>query len=355
MRKVGERVRRSSVTAALCAALVLPSCTGGVTEHVYVVNTESESLSVIEHSTARVIDTIELGEKPHGQAPAMRAGRLYVTTDGDKGEVIAIDARTREIVWRLDVGGSLNEPHLTRDERFLFAPDLLGARTAIVDVSKGELAHEVSMVDPSDGSTLIALHNTYASHDGERMYVTAILSQKIAEIGVESRQLQRIFPVSGQPRPAVISHDDRKMYVQLSDLHGFIELDLESGEETARIEWPDDGARPPGYDAGPLLTKCHGIGLTPDGKELWAASNIEGNVRVYSTPDLRELASVQVGTMPNWIAFSRDGGTAYVTNTAPAADHGTVSVIDVRARRVRATLDVGKAPKRVHRMDVTRD
>jgi YVTN family beta-propeller protein len=202
---------------------------------------------------------------------------------------------------------------------------------------------------------LIALHNTYASHDGQRMYVTAILSNKIAEIDVQSRQLTRILPVSGAPRPAAITQDDRKMYLQLSDLHGFIELDLESGEETARVEWPDDGSRPPGYDLGPLLTKCHGIGLTPDGKELWAASNIEGTVRVYEIPSLRELATVKVGTMPNWIAFSRDGKTAYVTNTDPAAERGSVSVVDVRARSVRATVPVGKAPKRVHRMDLTHD
>ncbi|HEY6561396.1 MAG TPA: hypothetical protein VI072_29185 [Polyangiaceae bacterium] len=349
-------------TIATLCGLALGACAGrseragtrAVTQHIYVVNTESESLSVIEHESARVIDTIALGERPHGQAPSSGDGRVYVTTDGEQGEVIAIDAKSRAIAWRLDVGGALNEPHLTRDARFLFAPDLLGARTAIIDVKAQALVGEVSMRDPSDDSALVALHNTYASHDGTRMYVTAILSHKIAEIDVESRQLTRIFALSGAPRPAAITRDDRKMYVQLSDLHGFIELDLETGEETARVEWPDDGRRPPGYDAGPLLTKCHGIGLTPDGQELWAASNIEGNVRVYSTPDLRELAVVTVGTMPNWIAFSRDGATAYVTNTDPAAGHGTVSVIDVRARRVTATLAVGRAPKRVHRIDIAR-
>jgi DNA-binding beta-propeller fold protein YncE len=258
-------------------------------------------------------------------------------------------------VWRIHAGAALNEPHLTRDGRLLFAPDLIAARTAIVDVERQELLGEVPMLDPADGSPLVALHNTYASHDGERMYVTAILSQKIAELDVATRTLTRVFRLSGDPRPAAIRPDDRKMYVQLSDLHGFIELDLESGAETARIEWPDDGRRPPGYEAGPLLTKCHGIGLTRGGTELWAASNIEGSVRVYSVPELTELAVIEVGTMPNWIAFSKDESTAYVTNTAPAAERGSVSIIDVPSRKVVSTLDVGKAPKRVHRVDLPAD
>jgi YVTN family beta-propeller protein len=144
------------------------------------------------------------------------------------------------------------------------------------------------------------------------------------------------------------------MYLQLSELHGFIELDLTSGAETAKVEWPDHGERPPGYDLG-FPTKCHGIGITPDERELWVASNIEGNVRVYSLPGLEELAEIPLGNLPNWIAFTRDGRTAYVTNTDPAAPNGSVSIVDVEKRLVTGTIAVGTAPKRVHRVDVRPD
>ncbi len=323
-----------------------------VREHFYVVNTRSNNLSVLEDR--EVIATIELGNQPHGQAPSTSGDRIYVTTDGGHGEVIAIDPRTRTVLWRVAAGEELNEPHLTHDDRFLFAPDLLGARTFVVDVERGQVETEIAMVDPADGSSLVALHNTYLSHDGEHIYVTAILSHKIAEISVASRQITRVIPVSGEPRPAAITEDDRKMYVQLSELHGFVELDLTTGAETARIEWPDPGVQPPGYTLG-FPTKCHGIGITPDQRELWAASNIEGNVRVYSLPGLEELAAIPLGNLPNWIAFTRDGKTAYITNTDAAAPNGTVSIVDVEKRRVIGTIDVGTAPKRIHRIDVRPD
>jgi YVTN family beta-propeller protein len=318
----------------------------------YVVNTGSESLSVIDHQ--EVIDTIELGAQPHGQAPASSGDRLYVTTEGGVGEIIAIDPTDHSIAWRKEVGADLNEPHLTRDDRFLYAPDLLAARVIVMDVESAEVADTVEMVDARDGSSLFALHNTYGSHDGRSMYVTAILSRKIAQIDTASRQIVRIYDLSGEPRPAALTADDATMYVQLSDLHGFVALDLESGAET-RIEWPEPSEIPPEVAEGTLPTKCHGIGLTPDGRELWAASNLERAVHVYSVPDLRQLEVVEVGKLPNWIAFSRNGTTAFVTNTDPLAESGSVSVIDVATRRVITTLAVGNAPKRIHRLDITQD
>jgi YVTN family beta-propeller protein len=328
-----------------------PNATG-VTEHFYVVNTRSQSVTVL--ADGKPLEAIELGNQPHGQGPSSNGDRIYVTTDGGSGEVIAIDPRTRKVLWRIPAGEELNEPHLTHDNRFLYAPDLLAAKTFVVDVERREIAAEIAMVDAADGSNLLGLHNTYASHDGEHMYVTAILSHKIAEISVATRQITRVLPVSGEPRPAAITEDDRKMYVQLSELNGFIELDLTSGAETAKVEWPDPGSRPPGYDLG-FPTKCHGIRITPDQRELWAASNIDGNVRVYSLPGLEELAAIPLGNLPNWIAFSGDGKTGYITNTDPAAPNGTVSIVDVEKRQVIATVNVGTAPKRIHRVDVRGD
>jgi hypothetical protein len=76
----------------------------------------------------RVVASIALGAKPHGQGPSSTGDRVYVTTDGGPGEVIALDTRKRTILWQLVAGDALNEPHLTRDDRFLFAPDLLNRR-----------------------------------------------------------------------------------------------------------------------------------------------------------------------------------------------------------------------------------
>jgi len=101
--------------AAVSLALALCACSGdeGASEpkpsaahgeQIWVVNTGSMSISVVDHASKAVIDTIAVGEKPHGQAPASTGDRVYVTTDGDRGEVIAVDAGTRKVLWRIEAG-----------------------------------------------------------------------------------------------------------------------------------------------------------------------------------------------------------------------------------------------------------
>jgi YVTN family beta-propeller protein len=344
------RVSSWAVTAAAvlfihgCADSPSESADDGRLSRIYVANTESQSVSVIAHETMEVIDTINIGNAPHGHGPSSDGDRIYVTTDDGHGEIIAIDTADNSILWRLDAGNDLNEPHLTRDNRYLYAPDLLGQVTYVVDVVEQKIATEI----PTPGA---ALHNTYASHDGERMYVTAILTQQIFEIDVATREITREYKLSGDPRPAQITEDDKTMYVQLSDFHGFIELDLENGEETRSIEWPEPAEEdlPPSWGTeGPISTKCHGLKITPDGKEIWANTNMENKTYVYSLPGLEQLAVIDVGESPNWIAFSGDGSTAYVTNADCASPNGTVSAIDVTSRQVIKTIDVGKCPKRIH-------
>jgi YVTN family beta-propeller protein len=350
---------RSALTA-LCGAVaaLAVGCSdgndlgGGAVLRVYVVNNGEPTLSVIDHARREVIDTIELGGIPHGQIPSKAGDRLYVATE-DTREVIALDTRTDEILWRTVAGSTeMHQPSLSADDRFLFVPDLFGGRVAVVDTEIGQVVQDVPMIDPGTSgpdAVLQGLHNSYLSPDGRHVYQTAIFSMSIARIDVASRAVDRIYELAGEPRPAAIAPDQSKMYVQFSPLVGFVEVDLESGAETARIEFADDGRRPPGWDG---WTHSHGIGLHPTAPEVWAASTVGGRWHVYSLPDLTALATIDVGALPNWIAFTPDGAYAYVTNTASAEPNGTVSVIETRRREVVATLAVGREPKRIHMVRV---
>jgi YVTN family beta-propeller protein len=355
---MAARIRSSLAVVFAAVAAIALGCSGGKDAvgdgvlRVYVVNNGEPTLSLIDHASRAVIETIELGGIPHGQIPAKAGDRLYVATE-DTREVIALDTRTNEILWRTVAGSTeMHQPSLSEDDRFLFVPDLFGGRVAVVDTEIGQVVQDVPMVDPGTSARLQGLHNSYLSPDGRHVYQTAIFSMSIARIDVASRAIDRIYELAGEPRPAAIAPDQAKMYVQFSPLVGFVEVDLESGEETARIEFPDDGQRPPGWDG---WTHSHGIGLHPTTPEVWAASTVGGRWYVYSLPDLSALATIEVGVLPNWITFTPDGAYAYVTNSESAEPKGTVSVIDTRRRAVVATLAVGREPKRIHTVRVPKD
>lgn len=324
-------------------------------------NSGETTISVIDHGSRTVVGTIQLGVAadggplrgiPHGIAVARTGDVAYAGTE-DTGEVVAIDTKGRAILWRLHAGTDFQLGTLTADDRYLFLPDLTAGRVVVIDTQRRTVDSEIKMVDPTDttGSPLSGLHNMYTSADGTEIFCTAIFSQKIARISTSTRQIDRVYSINGQPRPAVLTRDLSTLYLQLSALNGFIAVDLATGAETARITIPDDGTHPPGWDN---WTFAHGLYLTKDESELWADSVVAGKVYVYKVPALAQVAVIDVGVMPRWFAATGDETTLYVTNTTPAAAHGTVSVIDRLARKVVATLDVGKAPKDVHMVSVPR-
>jgi YVTN family beta-propeller protein len=52
----------------------------------------------------------------------------------------------------------------------------------------------------------------------------------------------------------------------------------------------------------------------------------------------------RVGASPNWLTFTPDSKTVYVTNSGLKS----VSVIDVSSRKLMTTVPVGEVPKRLN-------
>ena len=63
---------------------------------------------------------------------------------------------------------------------------------------------------------------------------------------------------------------------------------------------------------------------------------------VYSLPDLKLLASIDVGGLPDWVAFTPDSRQAYVSTE----NTDTVVVLDVPGLKEITKVKVGSAPKR---------
>jgi len=321
---------------------------GAQITRIYVGNSGDTTVSVIDFDSREVIKTIDIGAKHHGSVPSHTGDRIYLTTE-DTGEVIAVNTLTNEILWKVKAGATLHEPSITRDDRFVFAPDFRGGRLAIVDTQSGKLVDEVKMIDPVTGENFDALHNTYEVADGIHMLSMSIRGEAMIKVNMHTRDIARIYRIDGQPRPAAIMKDMSTVFVQLSELNGFIAVDLNTGEELKRIEWPFQGELPEGV---PEWTPSHGIGITQDQQELWAASSFSSQLYVYSVPELKKLAVVDVGVLPNWMAFSNDGKFLYATSQEPSKKQGTVALIDIASRKVLKFIKTGSRPKRIHLVDL---
>lgn len=81
--------------------------------------------------------------------------------------------------------------------------------------------------------------------------------------------------------------------------------------------------------------------FSADGRDVWTSqATLPGSTLVLDALELNTRHAISVGTAPAQTVMSKDGALAFVANSGSA----TVSVIDVAARSVRATIAVGAGP-----------
>jgi YVTN family beta-propeller protein len=154
--------------------------------------------------------------------------------------------------------------------------------------------------------------------------------------------------VAGDPRPFVVTADEKTLYTALSGLHGVAVIDTAHQTMTQvalpSMPWMNCKVEPPN-------TPVHGLALTKDGKKLWITSVADAGVYVYDLGSKKLGKKIAVGACPNWISMSADGKYAGISN----ADSDDTSILDVKAEKEIARVKVGTAPKRVLVIEVPQD
>ena len=90
--------------------------------------------------------------------------------------------------------------------------------------------------------------------------------------------VNKIGPFGNFVRPFTINGKETLVYATVDSLLGFEVGDLTTGKKLARIEVAGMGTGPVRRHGNP----SHGIGLTPDEKELWLSDGYNMRVHVFS-------------------------------------------------------------------------
>ena len=93
--------------------------------------------------------------------------------------------------------------------------------------------------------------------------------------------------------------------MNVNELLGFEVGDIRTGKMLHRVEVT-------GYTKGPVKRHgcpSHGIGLTPDEKELWLADGANSRLHIFDATVMppKQVATISVRDQPGWITFSLDG------------------------------------------------
>jgi len=323
---------------ALAVVLVAASLTAAGAGKVRIVQTNSagDSVLLIDPATNTVVGEIKDIEANHGAAAAPDGGRLYVTNEAES-TLDVVDARTLKVVRHIPLSGHPNNLSISRDGRRVYvaisqAPGLVD----VVDTASMTRAKSIAI----DG----AVHNTFVTPDGRFVVAGSIAGRSLTVIDQATEATAWSMKFDAGVRPIAFEKQPdgstARMFVQLSDLHGFAVVDFPTHREIARVILPEvPGATKSLSVQG---SPSHGIAVAPDGRTLWATSKWYHFVAAYSLPDLKPLGIVSVGHHPDWLTFSPDSAYLYVA----CAGSNSVSVVDVKGMKEAATIAVGQVPKR---------
>ena len=191
----------------------------------------------------------------------------------------------------------------------------------VVDAATGEVDRRRSR--PKSGA-----HNTVVGLDGSRMYLAGLQVAAAVRRRHEDAQGRRHGrPVrrrrSGRSRS---TGRRRSCFVNVNELLGFEIGDLKTGKKLHRVEVQ-------GFKKGPVKRHgcpSHGIGLTPDEKEVWVVRRLQPagpRLRRHGRCRRSRWRASTLREQPGWVTFSLDGRYAY-PSTGEVIDTATKKIVD---------------------------
>lgn len=243
--------------------------------------------------------------------------RLYIST---LRHLQCLDLVTGKLLWQRTYEGGCDRMAIAPDGRVIYLPSLEGPHWHVVDAMTGEV---IAKIVTNSGA-----HNTIFGGDGKRVYLAGLKSPWLFVADASRHEVAtKIGPFSAAVRPFTIDSAQKYCFVNVNDLLGFEVGDIQSGKMLYRVEVS-------GVEKGPVKRHgcpSHGIGLTPDERELWVVDAANRRVHIFDATQMppRQVESVVLRDEPGWITFSLDGHYAYPS---------TGDVIEVQSRRIVAQL-----------------
>jgi YVTN family beta-propeller protein len=270
---------------------------------VYVPNGRSNTVSVIDPATRRVIATLPTAADPQHIVPSYDLSTLWLL-DNQGNELVPIDPAT----------GAFGAPVPVDDPYNLyFTPD--GGSAIVVAEARKRLdfrdPHTMQLTDSLPVPACAGMNHADYSADGAYLILTCEFAGKLTKIDIARRRVIATLdlaanPVSGQPSPTAMSMPD--------------------GSRAASM--PQD------------------VRTAPDGHHFYVADMLEGGVFVVDGDTFTVTKFIPTGVGAHGLTPSRDGSAVYVANRGsdlidgPARGPGSVSVIDVATNAVTETWPV---------------
>jgi DNA-binding beta-propeller fold protein YncE len=269
------------------------------------------------HKFVKRIETpaskVEKPENIKGVCACAATRRLYFTT---LHKLYCVDLMTEKTLWEKELPGGTDRMAITPDGKWVYVPSFEGPTWNVVDGATGDHA---ATIETNSGA-----HNTVCALDGSHVYLAGLKSPILRVADPKTHKVVgTVGPFSDVIRPFTVNAAQTLCFVNVNKLLGFEIGDLKTGKMLHRVEVE-------GFKQGPVKRHgcpSHGVGLTPDEKEVWVCDAANSRVHVFDATVMppKQKESIALREQPGWVTFSLDGRYAYPS---------TGEVIDTRTKKI---------------------
>ena len=289
---------------------------------IYVPNSESATVDVIDPHTFKVVDHFAVGALPQHVTPAYDLKTLYVTNDLGNS-LTPIDPQTGKPGTPIPVDDPYNM-YFTPDGRYAIVVAERLRRLDFRDAHSFHLHHSLSV-------PCVGVDHMDFSADGRYAIASCEFSGQVIKVNIQRERVVGVLNLpdgrAGVPQDVKLSPDGKIFYV----------ADLNAGGL-----WEINGARLKTVGFLRTGTGVHGLYPSRNGKLLYATNRGEGSISVISFRTRRVLRKwwIPGGGSPDMGGVSADGKVLWLTGRYS----GVVYAISTGSGRLLAKIPVGAGP-----------
>ena len=245
--------------------------------------------------------------------------RLYISTTHT---LTCLDLITDKLLWEKAYDGGCDRMSMTADGKVIYQPSFEKDFWNVVDAATGDIFKRIDTSNTGAHNTVVDVSSTHAYLAGLRSPMLRVVDTSTHEVVKEAGTF------SAAIRPFTVNGKGTLCFVNVNSLLGFEIGDLTTGKKLHRVEVQ-------GFSTGPVKRHgcpSHGIGLTPDEREVWVCDAFNKRMHYFDATMLppKQLGSIECRDDPGWITFSIDGRYAYPSSG---------EVVEVATHRILTTLE----------------
>jgi YVTN family beta-propeller protein len=269
----------AAATVAVSSAAQSPGARVNLTGTVVVVNQQSDTVTLIDLKTMAAYRNVPVVAGPHEAAVSPDGRRVLVTNYNKQG---VGQQKTLSLI-ALPSGDTIKT----------------------IDLGEYRAPHDVRWVD------------------GSRVVVTVEGSQALLLVNAESGAIERVFKTdAGVSHMLALSTDRTRLYCSNMRDGSVSAFDFKTGQKIKDVKTGKE---------------CEGVGVTPDGRWVWAGNRAEDTISIIDTKSLEVTKRIQSPGFPYRVQFTPNGRWALI----PHAQASSLVVADVAKQEILKSIPLG--------------